>query len=378
MQPSRLVACTLTLALICCACGETERSAGDGEGSTTSTSRDATSTTTSTIPSFPGSPTPSAEALDQMAGLLASWIIQPATAGIRVAEATGDPVRVLTEVDPERLEEHVEALVGPRHAGAPDELRAAGAYLAEQLASVGYEVREDPTEQDGVTAPIVSARLAGTACASRVLVLAAHYDAPEGSPGADANASGVAALLEVARVLRDHRAAFSLELVGLPFGEGEPTASRAHLDDLRGDPVGFLALDRVGVTRDSEDEASGLQDAYLLMIADPAAEYLARVFGVAAATYLPDFWAWAVIVESGDAPWARESDHTPWVEADVPALLLTDTGDRRDDRIGTRDDEVGLIDVDFLANSTRATLAGIEVLGSLDSDADDTPDACQR
>jgi Zn-dependent M28 family amino/carboxypeptidase len=89
-------------------------------------------------------------------------------------------------------------------------------------------------------------------------VVGAHYDTVPGSPGADDNASGVAALLELARLLRGCRRARTIRLVAFvneepPFfywGEMGSTvyarAARSRGDDIRV----MLSLEMLGCYSD--------------------------------------------------------------------------------------------------------------------------------
>src|SRR5688572_19704375 len=104
--------------------------------------------------------------------------------------------------DPAALRAHVAALEGERHPDhSPAALERALAYAQRTLAAAGLEVVRDPFRYRGRTFDNVVARLAGSdASAPRVLV-GAHVDTRAGTPGADDNASGVAGVLETARLL---------------------------------------------------------------------------------------------------------------------------------------------------------------------------------
>lgn len=133
-----------------------------------------------------------------------------------------------TEASGERLvEEHVRTLSqsprGRRH--NPEGLRRAMEYIAAELKSYGWTTQETPfvlrwsigvTEKGGV-APLwkrvrlyprlegvnLLAQLPQQSPNARAVLLIAHVDSVEGSPGADDNASGVAAVLECARLLAE-------------------------------------------------------------------------------------------------------------------------------------------------------------------------------
>lgn len=105
--------------------------------------------------------------------------------------------------DPARLEAAVRFLAAvepPRNGQNAEGLDKAAAYIAQAFAAAGCDLREQPFELDHVTYRNVVCSF-GPSSAPRV-VLGAHYDvAGDSNPGADDNASGVAGLLELARLL---------------------------------------------------------------------------------------------------------------------------------------------------------------------------------
>lgn len=125
---------------------------------------------------------------------------------------------------------HVRALagrIGPRPAGTAGE-RAAARYVRAELESYGYrvEVVTFPLPQGGRSRNVV-ARHPGTGEATD-LIVGAHLDTVRGSPGANDNASGVAALLELARRIRD-RDDLSVTLVGFGAEEFQPGTGEHHI-----------------------------------------------------------------------------------------------------------------------------------------------------
>jgi hypothetical protein len=104
-----------------------------------------------------------------------------------------------------RLREDVQTLagvIGERNVFLPERLQAAEQWLTVALREAGYEVRREPYETDGVTVANLIAEIAGSDRASEIVLVGAHYDTVSGTPGADDNASGVAATLALARSLR--------------------------------------------------------------------------------------------------------------------------------------------------------------------------------
>jgi hypothetical protein len=99
-----------------------------------------------------------------------------------------------------RLEGHVRKLAASeRNVAHPQALEAAVAVIEQGLALNGYAVKRHDFAAAGQTLHNIEAVIEPVGPARGTIVLGAHYDSPPGSPGAEENASGVAALLELAR-----------------------------------------------------------------------------------------------------------------------------------------------------------------------------------
>ncbi|MEA5614592.1 M20/M25/M40 family metallo-hydrolase, partial [Nodularia spumigena] len=123
----------------------------------------------------------------------------------------------------ERLERDVRVLAegfGERSTRDRDNLNAAGAWVEERLAGMGYVVtREDSPVREG-TAFNVIAEKRGVVFPDEIVVIGAHYDTEVDSPGADDNASGVAGMLELARRFAGVETARTIRFVGFTNEEG--------------------------------------------------------------------------------------------------------------------------------------------------------------
>lgn len=122
-----------------------------------------------------------------------------------------------------RLQGHVERLageIGERSYRQPAALREAAGYVTGVLEGYGLPVTAQGYEAKGVWCENLEAEIPGGARREEVLLVGAHYDTAYGTPGADDNASGVAGMLELARLLRNSRPARTLRLVA--FVNEEP------------------------------------------------------------------------------------------------------------------------------------------------------------
>ena len=121
---------------------------------------------------------------------------------------------------PARLEADVRALEGERHPlTSPRALAAAADYTERELRASGLAVERRPFTFGGETYFNLVAVQPGTDPARPRVLVGAHFDSVRGTPGADDNASGVAGVLEVARLLRHARLAATVEYVGFNLEE---------------------------------------------------------------------------------------------------------------------------------------------------------------
>jgi hypothetical protein len=246
------------------------------------------------------------------------------------------------------LAAHVRALaggVGPRWHGRPDALNAAAEYVERALAIPGWEVGARVFGPQGEFRNAIAERPGGQ-LAREIVLVGAHYDSVAGSPGADDNASGVAGLLELARLLGPRPTARTLRLIAFtneerPLGGTEVGGSRVAARDSRerGEAIAaMLALEGLGVYRDA---ASSQRHPWPLAAFFPdRGNFLAWIGDLRSRALLHRalalFRASGRLPSEGIAapallvPDIRRSDHAAYWAEGYPALLVTDTSEFRD------------------------------------------------
>jgi Zn-dependent M28 family amino/carboxypeptidase len=299
-------------------------------------------------------------------------------------------------------------------------MAAADRAIADAFASAGWPAEVRPFEVRDVDAfadfgdfmtLVHHERLAGAnVVAARegerdraaVLVLA-HHDTVRDTPGADDNTASVVALLEVARLLGDRRfartvvlAAVDMEELGM-FGSTElvrrtlaerPVAgaivfeTMAYTSRERGSqalPPGLGTLYRGQVRRIRSRGSVG--DFTNVMYRGHSAA-LARAFGRALAHLAGGPDAVVLLRDPLDLPaigpllgrvvpfvrhFAR-SDHKPFWEAGLPAILVNDTANFRNPNYHTPNDTPGTLDYERLCDVAAATALTVETLaGAIDA-----------
>ena len=110
----------------------------------------------------------------------------------------------MTALVKDTLYRHIDFLsakVGERHLWKKGSLDMAADYIHEALSGAGYSVARQTFTAYGQAVYNLIAERSGAG--EDVIVIGAHYDTVPGSPGADDNASGVAGMLELARLCKN-------------------------------------------------------------------------------------------------------------------------------------------------------------------------------
>jgi len=162
----------------------------------------------------------------------------------------------------ERLKTDVTMLagtIGERNTNRYVQLQQSATYIADRLRQMGYAVREEPYQANNRTVMNIEAELKGTVQLDEIVVVGAHYDSPPESPGANDNASGVAAMLELARHFKEMKPGRTVRFVGFvneepPYFQTELMGSRVYASNARkrGDKIiAMLSLETVGFYLDT-------------------------------------------------------------------------------------------------------------------------------
>lgn len=123
----------------------------------------------------------------------------------------------------ERLEAHVETLagrIGERNIFRYPSLLRAAEYIEESFISADHEPRSQEFEVQAKAVRNIEVDIRGEELEAGIVVVGAHYDSVHGSPGANDNGTGVAAVLELARLLNDQKLRRTVRLVA--FVNEEP------------------------------------------------------------------------------------------------------------------------------------------------------------
>jgi Zn-dependent M28 family amino/carboxypeptidase len=163
----------------------------------------------------------------------------------------------------DRLVLHVKNLaerIGERNIAHYAALVAASESLEATLKAQGYDVKAYVFPAGGRSVRNLEIKIPGSQLSGENVVVGAHYDSAPGTPGADDNASGVAAILELARLLKSSQPRRTIRLVLFvneepPYFQTAEMGSLVYARQLQKEKVvvtSMMALETIGYYSDAK------------------------------------------------------------------------------------------------------------------------------
>jgi len=275
----------------------------------------------------------------------------------------------LPSVRPADLKSVLQRIIGERSPLTSERrLAAVEGFIEREFKRYGLSVESDTFTYWGKNYRNVIGR-AGPDRNAPLIILGAHFDSVEGSPGADDNASGVAVLLEAARNLSRMRlrspvlfCAFNLEelnMIGSTHFAKKLKAAGARVK-------GMVSLEMVGFTSPRQQYPIGLRWFYpergdfIGVIGNWRSHLLLRQFAssMRKVTGLP-VETLTVFGNGLLLPEVRLSDHSPFWDLGYPALLVTDTAFFRNPHYHSPSDTLETLDFAFMANVCESVITAV-------------------
>lgn len=263
----------------------------------------------------------------------------------------------------DNLKKHIHIIssqIGERNIYNYSHLEKTADYIKEQFSDQGYIVKEHNFLWESFICRNIVAEKEGSSLKDKIIIIGAHYDSIFGSPGADDNASGVALLLELARLLFDIRLNKTIRFVAFaneepPFFMGRGMGSLNYAESLRKDKQDvelMLCLESVGYYTDepySQSYPFGLRFFYphrgnfIAMVSNfKSKDYLKRVVEVFKKN--SNLAVESLAVPLGLVPEVSFSDNWSFWKYGYKAIMLTDTAFYRYPYYHTSEDEEDNLD----------------------------------
>lgn len=290
------------------------------------------------------------------------------------------------EVNREDLERYVGVLandIGERNLDNYKSLRAAAFWIESTMgpSNMGYAVDRQAYEVEGQEVWNVVAELKGLERPDEIIVVGAHYDTVPGSPGANDNGTGVAALLSIANALAGSQPSRTILFAAFvneeaPHFQTETMGSLVFADWLRqkgANVKGMISLETIGYYTDSpgsQKVPDGVPPEdfpevgnFLALVGNPKSGELVESAGKGYESAGVGVSALPVVLpESIDG--VGWSDHWSFWKEGYPALMATDTAPFRYPHYHLSTDTPDQIDFDRFTEVVRGLQSTVETLAN--------------
>jgi hypothetical protein len=287
-------------------------------------------------------------------------------------------------VSAEKLHNHIEFLagkLGEHNVFNFRKLQAAADYIEQQWRAQGYTVERQTYRAAGLDCANLEVTRSGTRLPGEIVLVGAHYDSVDGSPGANDNGSGVAAMLELSRFVADRDSPRTIRFVAFvneepPFFETEEMGSRvyARAARARGDDIrAMLSLETMGFY--SDVPGSQHYPTFFRMFYPDRGNFIGFISDLSSRPLLnrvvagfrahSDFPAECVST-SRRIVGISWSDHASFWREGYQALMVTDTAPFRYPYYHTAQDTADKVNCEALARVTEGLCGVVATLAEAD------------
>jgi hypothetical protein len=281
-----------------------------------------------------------------------------------------------------RLSKHIEELsltIGPRNLWHPKGLARAAAYVQNVFEAAGLQVKHQRFDCRGIPVMNLEAEVPGRTRPDEIIVVGAHYDTVEGTPGANDNASGVAAMLEICARFAREPGAQTVRFVAFaneepPFSYTESMGSWVYAKRCRARGEKISAMLSLETLAYYSDRAKSQKYPEPLSLFYPSVgNFVAFVGNVSSRTLVRRtvavFRQQAQFPSEGAAapaflPGIGWSDHWSFWQEGYPAIMVTDTAPFRYPYYHSAQDTPDKLPVDSLARVVQGLTKTVQALAS--------------
>ncbi len=273
---------------------------------------------------------------------------------------TADETKIRDE-----LTAHVKTIASDEHhAKEYVRLESAARYIETTLADVGYKVSAQKFIGPAGDVRNIETEILGASQPKEIILIGAHYDAVAGAQGANDNGSGTAAVLELARLLKEAKPQKTIRFVWFvneepPYFKTEQMGSRVYAHrvvDRKENIAAMLSIETMGYYTDKPNTQH--YPFPFSLIYPSTGNFIGFIGNLAsrdlvqqslAAFREKTLFPSEGVTAPGWIPGIDWSDHWAFWEANYPALMITDTAPFRYPFYHTNQDTPDKIDYDKTA-----------------------------
>ena len=291
------------------------------------------------------------------------------------------PCDLANEVDTNNLKNWVTWFQGPRNYNVDSaRINMIKDSLANYFIHLGLTTNRVNFTLSGRSGENIIGQKSGLWNSPKTLLVDAHFDAVPVSPGADDNASGMAAVLEAARIMTEYQFAQNIEFVGFDLEEEGLLGSRNYAGNIAASKeiIGVLNFEMIGYFTNQPNTQilpTGFGSLFptqtAAIIADSSrGNFITNVYNNSSAGLGSTYFQQATncvsnlkiisleVPGNGSlVPDLRRSDHAPFWDKNLPALMLTDGANFRNMNYHTTNDSISTLNFKFMKQTVSAAVA---------------------
>ena len=278
---------------------------------------------------------------------------------------------------------HLSVDIGERTVTRYEGLQKARDFIISKFTEYGATPVLQEYKAEGHTVYNVIVEIPGTWKPDRIIVVGGHYDTIEGTPGADDNATAIAGLLEMYRLLSTHPVKRTVRFVAFtleepPFFSSDLMGSMHYAKSCRdrGDQIDFMVcLEMLGYGGRRKKQSYPIADMqknyptsgdFLAVVSLPSSSEFAYLWR--------NVWNGVTnkriyeMIGPSSIPGISFSDHYSFNRHGFKSIMLTDTAFFRNNNYHTEKDTIDTLNFTFLGNNiwnsylTLADIANMDVL----------------
>lgn len=301
---------------------------------------------------------------------------------------------IVDAVDSTLLHSDLQYVTGIRnHTTNPTHLEAVKDSIENRYKAYGLATYRQDFMRDNYLGQNIIGKKAGLANEEQTLIIDAHFDSVEDAPGADDNGSGTVGVWEALRVLAPYNFKRTIKFIGFDFEEsvngvgtwGSNVYTQTQIPAWE-KILGVANFEMIGYYTEavnSQQVPTGfnllypnqynqlVQDSFrgnfIISAGADSSDKFVKDFDTLTKQFVPDLKiiSFTLPGKGTIAPDFRRSDHAHFWDLNIPALMITDGANFRNQNYHSTTDDISTINFTFMSRVVKATVATIATLAEL-------------
>lgn len=286
---------------------------------------------------------------------------------------------VLNTIDSTLVYQYMQYIAQPRHhSNAPQGLINIKDSIESNFLMHQLQTKRIPFTYNNIASENIVGRKPGQWNEKKTIIVDAHFDAVAGSPGADDNGTGVAAVLISSKILSQFNFEKSINFITFDKEESGLKGSIHYVNNSippNQQIEAVLNMEMIGFYNDAPNSQTippgfgqlfpqavdsintyNNKGIWLFAVANQSSTSLSHSFDSIARDHVPGVHTLVLntLGNGQSTPDLRRSDHAPFWDAGYQALMITDGADFRNPYYHTPNDSLGTINLGFLTRNIKA------------------------